>query len=124
MENKTMNLQSKAIATLDLSVTLYVPSRFGPDQKVCLKTRDDIAGSYARRATDLFGGATVRPATGYYNADNGNRIVESVSTITIFYNDGDTDTIGQFIDSFVSHVRSFGQESVAVDINGTLHLLQ
>lgn len=68
-------------------VSVYVPGTLGTAGTLSDEERTRYTRETASKLAAKFGGATAIPATGYYIADNGDLVPETVTIVKSFYSD-------------------------------------
>lgn len=103
---------------LNKFVAVYVPGTQGLSGKLSATEQSNYARETARKLAGKFGGATTAPAVGYYVADNGELVEESVIIVKSFY-DEVTDAVNFALDVAGWLKAELHQELVSVEtVNG------
>lgn len=109
---------------LNYYIKFYVPSTEQankPIDSVKLSERVDLV---ARIFAGNFGGATVEDCTGYYTADNGQLIKETIKRVVAFT---DPETFSQKIEEVkqlaINARKSWSQESIALETQNGIEFI-
>lgn len=100
-------------------IAIVVFSTTDVDVPLNENTAQELVVRVATHLTNLFGGATAVPAQGFYKSNAGNVVIEQVSIVYTF-----CDSLANLdeVAAFVAELRQeFGQESVAIIVDGGLY---
>lgn len=107
--------------SLDSSISVYVPSTTDRDRPISMAEHNTRALETARYLGDIFGGATIYNALGFWQG-----ITENIKIVVSF---ADSQDLTEHYDRVIDHVATlcgqWSQESIAVEIdhNGDHKLL-
>ena len=110
-------------APMAARVAVYVPGTSGPaDTDAALAER--MTAETAAALSDLFGGATISPASGAWVSDSFGLIREAVNIVYSYTAPETLDRYGAEILEIVQRVKQeMRQECVSCEINGALYLV-
>lgn len=96
-------------------VTFYVPSTRNVGDPLPSVERQALVTRVAKSFSDSFGGATATDGQGFYTANNGELIVESVTLVKSYHALDTTQALAIVIPLAESIKREYGQESIAIE---------
>jgi len=100
---------------LNHSVTFYVPSTKNVGDKLTKSERRALVTRVANCFSESFGGCTATTGTGYYKANSGKLIAESITLVTS-YHALDTCEAMAIVIPLANAIKSeYGQESIAIE---------
>ncbi len=102
---------------LEKFVTFYVPSTFDVGKPLPVREYKALVSRIAESFSISFGGATATEGQGFYKADNGELIVESV-TLVKSYHALDSQSALAIVLPLAESIKSeYGQEAIAIETN-------
>ena len=111
--------------SLNHKVCITVPSTQGIADKITAAEHKARAGIVAGKLSDLFGGATSYKAGGYYRADDGRLIVETVYKVEAYTSDTDLEKNQQDLFTYADQLRrEYQQESLLLEIDGVAMFIE
>ena len=114
-----------SITQFSSRVTIYVPSTAGKDQTIVSQSDfNSRTEKTAKLLSRLFGGATVTYGSGYWLNDAGRLISERINLVTSHTDPARlADNYSRILDLAVKLRQYWQQESIALNIDGSLILL-
>lgn len=109
---------------LSHKIELYIPTTLydKPITKAVLDRREKTIG---RQFSDWFGGATETHSNGYYVAQDGQLIVETIRRVSSFT---DSDTLKRYKSAIYAYLKGLAnewrQETLAVELDGILYFIE
>ena len=107
-------------------VTFYVPSTAGLSDKISEVEHNGRMLKVAKFFSELFGGATAtKDATGFYVADSGELVEESIIQVSSFCLSDNFQELVDEVFKFAQELnQDWQQESILVDVAGEVQFVQ
>ena len=107
--------------SLSHRATFYVPSTSNGNDAISDAELRARVQEIAYQLTDWFGGATVERVAGYWRSDAGEYVVETIQRVTSYCQEQALeDNIAGLLNLAAQKRVAWGQESIAIEINGKM----
>jgi len=111
--------------SLNHQVAVYVPSTQGLEGKITTKEHDARRDAVASELSTMFGGATAQKAQGFYKANNGKLVIETVYIVEAFTSDKDLEAKSEeLLQTAQAMCQRWAQESLLVEIDGNAYFIE
>lgn len=108
---------------LSHKVEVYVPSRDKDGHLLATDLIGRLQGEVADKLTELFGGATVTPAAGFYRHHDGRRALEDVRIVFAYASELSMDNVSECINLALYVKDTARQETILLTVDGEAYLI-
>lgn len=105
------------------SVTFYVPSTKNVGQKLSRKEQNALVQLVADKLAGWFGGATATKGQGFYKANDGQLIVETVTLVKSYHECAVEQALALVEDLARTIKEQYGQESIAIETTNGIEFI-